>query len=265
MIGKLIRNVIRLSCLYVSLQGINYTNLVTKYAPQPNQYARFGGNYRQAGFCLLTLLLVNITLLFISDIFPERRKLRHVSGALFTNVTRPICLIYCFMIWSFSLCGSQLLVHWNQSRWSPKWYSHTQYTFPACYVIVESCIQSHASKGYWNAFKLSMSTLFLFIIWQSAILLLENRKPNRVFELKWWKQLLFIGYMVSLEFIFLGIGYFIDWAIFNLPEDEIKETVQTENNRIAVDEDGNEEVEDEFQNEIETDSNQSETLEKKDQ
>jgi len=71
--------------------------------------------------------------------------------------------------------------------------------------------------------------------------------------------------MVSLEFIFLGIGYFIDWAIFNLPEDEIKETVQTENNRIAVDEDGNEEVEDEFQNEIETDSNQSETLEKKDQ
>jgi hypothetical protein len=274
MIGKIIRNFFRLSCLYVSLQGINYTNLVTKYSPQPNQYSRFGGNYRQAGYCLLSLILTNILLLILSETFlKENNKFRSFSGALFTDVTRPLCFIYTFIIWSFSIFGSRLLVHWNQTRWTPKWYNHSLYTFPLFFAFIESFVQSHSTKGFKNSFNKSISVILLYIIWQGCLMFVEGRDPNRVFGLIWWKQLLFFVLIVAFEFIFVGFGYLIDWALFDLPEinhvpnsnhviespAENKETSNGNNREVESET----EYEEESLIELETESSDQSEIEKK--
>ena len=47
------------------------------------------------------------------------------------------------------------------------------------------------------------------------------RKPNRLFELIWWKQASFWAILALVHLTMLGLGYCIDWAVYGEPEDDL--------------------------------------------
>lgn len=232
MILSAIRSSIRICILFILIQGLNYTQLVRKYTPQPNPYARFGGQFRQAAFCIQLLLLLNFILLLVGDIF-KREKLKKFSGLLFTNLTRPICLVYSAFVWINLLVLNPIILWTSSDRWCPRWYGQTIYSLPAISVLFESFISSHETHGYWKPVRYSIYAYLTFGLWHLSLWFLDDRLPNKLFDQSALKQFLFALSIFILILSWVGIGYLIDWVLFDLPSDnEIQPKI--DENRMAT-------------------------------
>jgi len=233
MILSAIRSSIRICILFILIQGLNYTQLVRKYTPQPNPYARFGGQFRQAAFCIQLLLLVNFILLCAEE-FLKREKLKKLSGLLFVNLTRPICLVYSSFVWINTLLVLNPIIHWTSSdRWCPRWYGHTIYSLPAISVLLESFISSHETHGYWKPVRYSIYSYVTFGLWHISLWFLDDRLPNKLFDQSALKQFLFALSIFLLILSWVGIGYLIDWVLFDLPSDNEMQP-KIDQNRMAT-------------------------------
>lgn len=243
MILKAVRSAIRLSILFVLIQGLNYYRLVLKYTPQPNPYARFGGNTRQAAFCIQLLLILNFILFLIGDIY-KKKELKHYTGLLFTNLSRPICLVYSSVVWLNVLVASNQILIWTASnRRCPKWFGHTIYSLPAIAVLVESFLEPHRTVGYWRPVRDSFISFTLFLTWHLGLWFLDDRLPNRLFDQSSWKQILFVVIICSLTLMWVGIGYLIDWVVFDLPSDNYdreKSAINRRTNHVNSEQDQSE-------------------------
>jgi len=225
MIVKSLRVLSRLASIFILLQGLSYTRLATRYAPQPNQYTRFGGNWRQASYCLLAATVATLTLELIGPYCQAIRKLQS-ERAPFVNLIRPLCLVYCTGVWLQYAFGVGL-VDWPKSgRWCPRWYGHTLYTFPILAVTIESFIARHQSNGFLQAWCRSSMAIGCFVGWHVLIWACEapRNPPNRLFDLAWWKQVSFWLVFSLVHLTMLAIGYCIDWAVYGEPLDEDDES-----------------------------------------
>lgn len=82
---------------------------------------------------------------------------------LFTNLTRPICLVYSTFVWINTLLVLNPIIHWTSSdRWCPRWYGQTIYSLPAISVLFESFISSHETHGYWKPVRYSILSYLTF-------------------------------------------------------------------------------------------------------
>ena len=82
---------------------------------------------------------------------------------LFTNLTRPICLVYSTFVWINTLLVLNPIIHWTSSdRWCPRWYGQTIYSLPAISVLFESFISSHETHGYWKPVRYSLLSYLTF-------------------------------------------------------------------------------------------------------
>jgi len=218
MIIKSLRLANRIITIFILLQAGAYTRLATRYAPQPNPYTRFGGNYRQGSYCLVTLTCLTFVLLIIGEYCQQIKK---NTERLFVDLIRPLCYVYCVGIWLQYAFGLNL-IEWNKSdRWCPRWYAHSMYTYPILAITLESFLSRHESRGFCQVVKKSTLAILAFTIWHYAIWACEGRLPNRLFGLIWWKQLLFWSLSSLLHLTLIAIGYFIDWAVYGEPDDDL--------------------------------------------
>lgn len=219
MLVRVVGIVFRICVVLTCLRAFNYTWLINQYTPQPNPYTRFGGNLRKATYSNLIILFVNNLLLLVNDL-KQNIRLHRFSGSLFVNIVRPVSIVIGISCW-FSILINFPLASWSSGeRWTPRWYGHTFYTLPMVAVFLESFLRPHHTDGFVRAFKRSISTQTLFIVFHLALLIAENRNPNLVFVLVWWKQLLTAGGLVLTTLFAVSIGYLIDWAVYGLPEDD---------------------------------------------
>jgi len=88
------------------------------------------------------------------------------------------------------------------------------------------------SKNFEKS-KIFGSELIYIFRWHLSLWFLDDRLPNKLFDQSALKQFLFALSIFVLIFSWVGIGYLIDWVLFDLPSDnEIQPKI--DQNRMAT-------------------------------
>ena len=77
------------------------------------------------------------------------------------------------------------------------------------------------------------SVLIIIFRWHLSLWFLDDRLPNKLFDQSALKQCLFALSIFLLILSWVGIGYLIDWVLFDLPSDNEIQT-KIDQNRMAT-------------------------------
>ena len=85
----------------------------------------------------------------------------------------------------------------------------------------------------WDETKIFESALIYIFRWHLSLWFLDDRLPNKLFDQSALKQFLFALSIFVLILSWVGIGYLIDWVLFDLPSDNEIQT-KIDQNRMAT-------------------------------